>query len=324
MVSESHLIYLYRMMVLTRIFDANAITLQRTGQLGTYPSTLGQEAVAVGIGAAMRPDDILCPAYREYGAQFQRGTQMSEILTYWGGDERGNNYANNKVDFPISVPIGSQCLYGTGAAFALQYRKQERAVVVVCGDGGTSEGDFYEAINLAGVWQLPIVFVINNNQWAISLPRKAQSHAETLAQKAVAGGIEGEQIDGNDVTVVEERVRRALEKAYKGGGPTVIEALTYRLHDHTTADDAGRYRDKAEVEQARSGEPVARLRQHLMTLGCWSDEQEEALKAECTAQVEAEIQKYKALPPASPADMFDYMYAVWPQALMSQREEVLS
>jgi 2-oxoisovalerate dehydrogenase E1 component alpha subunit len=320
--NSEHLIQLYRMMVLTRAFDTRAIQLQRTGQMGTYASSLGQEAVAVGLGAAMKPDDILCPAYREYGAQLQRGIQMSEILIYWGGDERGNNYANNTVDFPMCVPIASQCLHAAGAAVAIQYRKQSRVVVVVCGDGATSQGDFYEAMNLAGAWQLPIVFVINNNQWAISVPRSAQSGAQTLAQKAIAGGFSGEQVDGNDVIAVEAVMQKAIEKARTGGGPSLVEALTYRLSDHTTADDAGRYRPAAELEQAKAEEPIGRLRQYLVSIGQWSEQAETALLAECAVDIETAVTTYLSLKPESPTAMFDYMYETLPAALQAQRDEL--
>lgn len=322
--NSDNLLALYRMMVLTRVFDTKAIALQRTGKMGTYPSSLGQEAVAVGLGNAMRQDDVLCPAYREYGAQFQRGIKMSEILAYWGGDERGSNFANNKEDFPMSVPIGSQSLHAVGIATAFKVRHQQRAAVMVCGDGATSQGDFYEAVNLAGVWKLPVVFLVNNNRWAISVPYEKQTSCETLAQKAIAGGFTGEQVDGNDVIAVRAVLDRALTKARTGGGPTLIEALTYRLHDHTTADDATRYRDKDEVKKAWSEEPIVRLRNYLANKNLWSPAQEEALQAECSKQVEAAVQEYQSIPSPNPTDMFDHLYARLPHDLFEQREEVLA
>ena len=182
---------LYRGCVLTRAFDARAVALQRTGQLGTYASSLGQEAVAVAIGSAMRPDDVLLPTYRETGAMLARGVRMSDLLLYWGGDERGMAFAQPAQDFPICVPIATHAPHAVGVAFAIKHRGESRAVVCALGDGATSKGDFYESMNGAGVWQLPIVFVVNNNQWAISMPRRSQTHAETPLP--VGGAMSGER-----------------------------------------------------------------------------------------------------------------------------------
>jgi len=200
------LVELMRLMRLNRAFDAKAIALQRTGQLGTYASSLGQEASYTGIGYAMRPEDVLAPSYREHGACFVRGVPMADILLYWGGDEQGMAFDEPRHDFPVSVPIATHVLHAAGAAYAFQYRGEPRVAVAVCGDGGTSKGDFYEAINVAGAWHLPCVFLVVNNQWAISVPRSKQTRAQTLAQKAVAAGIPGEQVDGNDVLAVRQAV----------------------------------------------------------------------------------------------------------------------
>ncbi|MGH6915368.1 MAG: thiamine pyrophosphate-dependent enzyme, partial [Geminicoccales bacterium] len=196
------LIPLYRGMVRTRRFDAKAIALQRTGRLGTFASSLGQEAVVVGLASAMRADDVLLPSYRETGAQLWRGVSLEELLLYWGGDERGSDFKGPRHDFPVSVPVASHCLHATGAAYAFKILREPRVAVCVCGDGATSNGAFYEAINCAGAWRVPAVFVVSNNQWAISVPRGAQTGAGTLAQKAIAAGIPGEQVDGNDVIAV--------------------------------------------------------------------------------------------------------------------------
>jgi 2-oxoisovalerate dehydrogenase E1 component alpha subunit len=317
------LLSLYETMVLLRSFDTKAVSLQRTGKMGTYASTLGQEAISVAIGDVMHPEDVLCPDYRSYGAQIQRGVTLSEILTYWGGDERGNCFANNAKDFPISVPIGTQCLHAAGVATAIKYRHQPRAVVTICGDGGTSEGDFYEAINLAGVWKLPVVFVINNNQWAISHPRSAQTAAKTLAQKAIAGGFEGIQVDGNDIIALHSTLQDALDKARNGGGPTLVEAITYRLCDHTTADDATRYRSAEALKAAWELEPIKRLRNYLIQQNFWEPTQEEQLAKKCAQIVEAAVTDYLNLPPPSVSFMFDNLYATLPESLVAQREEAL-
>ncbi|HET8552423.1 MAG TPA: pyruvate dehydrogenase (acetyl-transferring) E1 component subunit alpha [Gammaproteobacteria bacterium] len=320
----AELIKMYRMMTLTRLFDTRAIALQRTGKLGTYASSLGHEAIHVGIGAAMKEEDALAPMYREYGAQFWRGVKLSEVLLYWGGDERGSDFSGPAHDFAWCVPIATQCLHGAGAAMAFKLRKEKRCAVAVVGDGGTSEGDFYEAINAAGAFQLPIVFVVSNNQWAISVPLAQQTACETLAQKAFAGGFEGTQVDGNDIVAVRNAMENALAKARKGGGPTLIEALTYRLSDHTTADDATRYRPNDEVKAAEKKEPLVRLRQYLTALGEWDDAKEKALIDECKQQVADAVKEYENTPKPSLESMFDYMYAELPEALEEQRAAALA
>ena len=310
-------------MVLTRTFDNKAIALQRTGRLGTYAASLGQEAIPAAAGYAMQAEDVLLPTYRDVAAQLQRGVTMEELLLYWGGDERGSDYAGPREDFPICVPIATQTTQAVGVATAFKLRRQPRVAVCMLGDGATSKGDFYEAMNLAGAWQLPVVFLVNNNQWAISVPRRLQSAAETLAQKAVAAGFSGEQVDGNDVIAVLDAMQRTLERARSGQGPTLIEALSYRLCDHTTADDAGRYRDVKELEQHWPLEPIARLRAHLLSRNAWSQEQEEALLSDCAVQVDAAVEAYMATPPEPPEAMFDHLYAKLPSELKTQRQAVV-
>ncbi len=317
------LVPLYRAMYLTRTFDAKAIALQRTGKLGTFASALGQEAVGVGVAAAMHAADVLLPSYREHAAQLVRGVKIEESLRYWGGDERGCDFSGPRNDFPNCVPIATQVCHAAGAAYAFKLRGEARVAVCFMGDGATSKGDFYEGMNFAAVWKAPMVLVVSNNQWAISLPRSAQSATATLAQKAIAAGIDGIQVDGNDVVAVHHIAREAIERARSGGGPTLIEALTYRLGDHTTADDASRYRDPAVVQEQWALEPIARLRKHLLHLGAWSKEQEEALAHECTETVNAAVEAYLATPAPDTAAMFDYLYATLPAALQGQRASAL-
>jgi len=313
------LIPLYRGMVLTRRFDAKAVALQRTGRLGTYASSLGQEAVTVGLAAAMVPEDVLLPTYREAGAQLWRGVRMDELLLYWGGDERGSDFQGPRADFPVCVPIASQCLHAVGVAYARKLKREPGAAVCVCGDGATSNGAFYEAINYAGVWRAPAVFVINNNQWAISMPRAAQTAAGTLAQKAIAAGIPGVQVDGNDVIAVRHAVEHALARARGGEGASVIEALTYRMTDHTTADDAGRYRKADEVSSEWAKDPIARLRSHLSGAGAWTKDAEERLIEAINGEIDAAVERYLATPPMPPEAMFDHLYAVLPAAYVEQQ-----
>jgi 2-oxoisovalerate dehydrogenase E1 component alpha subunit len=315
---HAYLIALYRTMVLTRIFDQKAIALQRIGKLGTYPPSYGQEAISAVIGHAMHTDDIFLPYYRDHAAQIQRHVKMSEILAYWGGDERGSDFAQSN-DFPICVPIASQCLHAAGVAFAFKYKQENKVAVVSIGDGGTSEGDFYEALNVAGVWNLPVVFVINNNQWAISVNIKQQTATQTLAQKAIAAGIEGVQVDGNDVLAMHQVFANALHKARTGNGATVIEALTYRLSDHTTADDATRYQPKHEVNHAQQIEPIARFKHFLQQHIDWNDEQEANLIKSCEDEVQQEVNKYLHMQPQAITSAFDYHFSYLPDYLIEQR-----
>jgi 2-oxoisovalerate dehydrogenase E1 component alpha subunit len=314
---------LYRAMVMARRFDAKAVALQRTGRLGTFASALGQEAVPVGIASAMLTEDVLLPSFREHGAQLWRGVSPVELFLYWGGDERGSDFAKAREDFPVCVPVGTHAPHAVGVALAFKLRCQKRVAVCVFGDGATSKGDVAEALNTAGVWQLPVVFVINNNRWAISVPLAQQTAAETLAQKAIAAGIEGEQVDGNDVIAVREAVSRALGKARSGGGPHLIEALTYRLGDHTTADDASRYRNGSEVSARWAEEPIARLRNYLVAEGMWGKADEEQLLAEITLTIERAAEAYLATPPQSPEAIFDFTYATLPRDLAEQRQAAL-
>ncbi|GAB4391576.1 MAG: pyruvate dehydrogenase (acetyl-transferring) E1 component subunit alpha [Gammaproteobacteria bacterium] len=316
------LIALYRNMVLTRAYDTKAIALQRTGKMGTYASTLGQEAIGTALGRAMRREDVLCPFYRDYAAQIQRGINFSEIYQYWGGDERGSQFANNAHDLPISVPIASQCLHAAGVATAFKLRGESRVAVATVGDGGTSQGDFYEAMNVAGAWNLPVVFIVNNNQWAISVPLAQQTKAQTIAQKAIAAGFEGEQVDGNDVIACFDVIKNALEHTRAGGGPRLVEALTYRLCDHTTADDAKRYRADEELERAQQREPILRLRLYLQAQNLWNDSEEQKLQAWCQHQVQTAVDTYLNQTPQTPTSMFDYLYAQLPTAYDEQYQQV--
>lgn len=323
--TNDYLLFLYRQMSLVRAVDNKAVNLQRTGKMGTYPTARGQEAVGVGMGAALKKGDVFAPYYRDQGTFLMRSGNLAEFFAYWGGDERGCDYKNPdaRYDFPTCVPIACQLLHATGVGYAFKYRQQPHAVLTVCGDGGTSKGDFYEAINVAGAWHLPVVFIVNNNQWAISVGREVQTSCQTLAQKAIAGGFAGLQVDGNDIIAVRSAVGDALQKARDGGGPTLIEAVTYRLADHTTADDAKRYVPAQDIKSAWEREPIARLGYYLEAQGLWSKEKEAELHKELTMEIEKMVQEYINTPPQKPTAMFDYLYAKLPQALQSQYDEVV-
>ncbi|MEZ5557597.1 MAG: pyruvate dehydrogenase (acetyl-transferring) E1 component subunit alpha [Pseudomonadales bacterium] len=315
---------LYRWMTLARAFDAKAIELQRTGRLGTYASCLGQEAAGVGVGYAMQPEDVLLPSFREQAVQLVRGVTATELLLYWGGDERGSDFHGPRQDFPISITVGGHAPHAAGVALAFKLRAEARVAVCAIGDGATSKGDLYEAMNVAGAWQLPLVFVVNNNQWAISMPRAEQSAARTLAQKAIAAGFTGEQVDGNDVVAVTDVVGKAIAHARAGGGPRLVECLTYRLSDHTTVDDASRYRSDEEVSRHWHEDPLKRLRLWLEREHGWSAEDDDACRAECEASITAAADAYLATPPQAPESLFDYLYETLPDDLRAQRDALLA
>ena len=316
------LISLYRGMALARAFDLKAVSLQRTGRLGTYAVSLGQEAAAIGVASAMRPEDVLLPSYRDNAALLWRGMKMEEILLFWGGDERGNCSSGPAHDFPYCIPVGSQAPHAAGVAYAFKLRKEPRVAVCLFGDGATSKGDVWEAMNFAGVRKLPVVFVVNNNQWAISVPLKLQTASETLAQKAIAAGFDGEQVDGNDVIAMRAASEDAIAAARSGKGPRLIEAMTYRLGDHTTADDAARYRSPEEVQVRWKEEPIARLRAYLVSQKAWGKQEEERLIAECQDRVETAVARYLAVVPRAPETIFDHLYAELPRAYLRQRQEL--
>lgn len=318
------LVAMYRAMIRTRTFDAKAVSLQRTGRLGTFASSLGQEAVGVGAAAAMNAADILVPSFRDQAAQLWRGVKPVELLLYWGGDERGSDFSVPREDFPICVPVASHATHAVGVALSMKLRGEQKATMCMVGDGATSKGDFHEALVMAGIWRVPLVMLIANNQWAISMPRAAQNAAQTLAQGAIAGGIPGEQVDGNDVIAVHDRVRAALDHARGGGGPTVIEAVTYRLTDHTTSDDAGRYRAAAEVSEHWHDEPIVRLRRFLTARGVWTRDDEENVLASAAAEMDSATEQYLATKIQPAAAMFDFLFATLPAPLAAQRTRAVA
>ena len=327
-VDSNILINYYRSMVIARQGDQKAVALQRTGKMGTYPSSLGQEAVSTVYGSLLKKEDVLIPYYRDLSALMQRGIPLSDVLLYWGGDERGSASSAWGQDLPNCVPIATQAGHAAGIAtsFKIRHEAGEPLRVALCslGDGATSKGDFCEALNLAGVWQLPVVYVVINNQWAISVPRKIQSGAPTLAQKGIAAGLPSIQVDGNDVIALHQVIGEALERARQGKGATVIEAITYRLSDHTTADDASRYRSSDELKEGWSNEPVKRLRNFLRHKNLWNEQDEQALKAESDKTIEDAVSTYLNTPLPAISDMFDYHYANIPAELEAQKQQAIS
>ncbi len=319
--SDEQVAFLYERMIDCRQLDEIAFKLQRSGRIFTYPQNKGQEAAALGSGFAMRKGkDWLVPCYRENAALFLHGLPMENVLLYWAGDERGNIIPEGVRITPIAVPIGTQMLHATGIAWAQKLQKNDSAVITYFGDGATSEGDFHEAMNFATVFSVPCIFFCQNNQWAISVPREQQMASETVAQKGLAYGAHCIQVDGNDLFAVYKATRDARDRALKGGGVTLIEAVTYRLGDHTTADDARRYRDSEEVEQWKLKDPMIRTRKYLESKGLWNDAKQVAAqeRAEAVArQVQDAV--LNAAAPAK-AEMFDHLFAELPREQRLQRD----
>ncbi|MEK6920445.1 MAG: pyruvate dehydrogenase (acetyl-transferring) E1 component subunit alpha [Nanoarchaeota archaeon] len=314
---------MYRFMILSRAFDDTALKLQRQGRLGTYASVRGQEASQVGSAFALQKEDWLVPTFRENASCITRGMPMKCLFQYWGGDERGHAYTESMTTLPISIPISTQLLHGVGIAMAIQFKEGKNVVLAHMGDGGTSEGDFHEALNFAGVFNAPIVFLCQNNQWAISVPRKKQTAATTIAQKAIAYGFPGIQVDGNDIFAVYGTVSAALEKARSGGGPTLIECVTYRISDHTTADDAKRYRNQEEVDVWVKKDPIDRLKKYMLQQKMWDAKKEELLQQEAATLVSAHVRSYEEEPASDSKDMFAFTFASMTPQLLEQYQSFL-
>lgn len=313
----------YDKLLFMKMADQKANNLQRTGRMGTYASIRGQEAIQVAAGLVMDRDDWLIPAFRELGVMWMHGVPMENIYLYWMGNELGSLPPVGVNCLPISIPVGSQMLHAVGIGMGMQKKKEKKVAVTFFGDGATSEGDFHEAMNCAAVFKAPTVLICQNNQWAISVPRSKQTASPTIAQKAIAYGIPGIQVDGNDLIAMYVAVKTAIERARAGEGPTLIEAYTYRLGDHTTSDDAKKYRDPAEVEPWKARDPVLRLQKYLAKKNLWSQQIEDELVAKYEKDIELIVEKAQAVD-YNPADIFDYTYAQLPLHVIEQRTEFLT
>lgn len=318
------LLELYRWMSLAREADQRMLKLQRQGRMGTFPLCTGQEAAACGAAFAMGEKDWFAGSYRELGGRLIRGESLLSYYRYWNGYEEGNSLPEKGRMLPIAAIIASQILHAVGIAYACKLRQEDAAVVTFFGDGATSEGDFHEAMNFAGVWNAPVVFVCLNNHWAISLPREGQTRAETIAQKAIAYGFEGIQVDGNDALAVYKATEAALERARKGGGPTLIEAQTYRLMMHTTADDPRRYRAEDSVEDWWAKDPLPRFRRYLERRELWDDGKQAALEAELKKVVEDSVRAFEANTELKPDSCFDHVYGITHPEIEAQRAQFLA
>lgn len=310
---------LHATMLLVRAVDRQAINLTRQGQLAVYPSSNGQEGAQVGAVLALRPQDWLFPSYRETVAIVARGIPMAEAMPLFKGTWHAGWDPNKYRVMPHCTPIATQCLHAVGLAHAARLCGDDVVSLAFCGDGGTSEGDFHEALNFAAVWAAPTIFLVQNNGYAISVPLANQSKAPTMAHKAVGYGMPGVRVDGNDVVAVYAAMTAAVARAVAGAGPTLIEAMTYRLEAHTTADDDSRYRSAQEVAVWRDRDPIARLERHLVAAGLIDDEglattQEAAADAARTFRAAM----FDA-PHGDPLEMFDHVFVDPPAELLAQR-----
>ncbi len=320
--SNELLLKMHRFMLLGRRFDERMLKLQRQGRIGTFPPIKGQEAANVGSVAALRSSDWMVPAFREAAAELWRGRRMADILLYFAGYSEAGYVPEDVNNFPLSVPVGTQMLHAVGVAYGIIYRGKDDVAMTYFGDGATSEGDFHEALNFAGVFQLPVIFITQNNQWAISVPRSHQTRAKTLAQKALAYGVPGIQVDGNDVLAMYVASKEAVDRARAGDGPTLIEAVTYRMSVHTTADDPTRYREDEEVESWAERDPITRFQVYLKEKRLLDGEKIVALEDEIDTDIRAAIDEAEAKmsEPIDPLAMFEHMYAELPPYLEEQRE----
>ncbi|MBI4055334.1 MAG: pyruvate dehydrogenase (acetyl-transferring) E1 component subunit alpha [Elusimicrobia bacterium] len=316
---------IYRLMVTSRRFDEKAFRLQRQGRLGTYAPISGQEASQVAPPYCLQKSDWMVPTYRSAGAYYTRGVPFKNILIYWGGDARGARVAPDQRDLFPTICIATQIPFAVGLAWGAKLKAQKEkktSEVVLCyfGDGATSKADFHEGLNFAGVFRLPIIFVCENNQWAISLPRSRQTAAPTFSQRAFSYGMEGIQVDGNDVFAVHRATQAAVERARAGKGPTLVECETYRLGDHTTADDASRYRSAEEVARWQKLDPIVRLKKYMLQERLWSEAEETKLSSEADLVVEAAVEEAEAFAAPNPVSFFDHTFAELPWNVLEQRK----
>jgi pyruvate dehydrogenase E1 component alpha subunit len=321
--TDEKMLELYKEMALLREVDDMAVRMQREGRMGTYAPVRGQEACQASA-AALEPGDWIVPSYREMGAMYFHSIPFEMTYRYWMGDEGGSAWPRSKCATPISIPVGSQPLHAVGLAWAMKLRGEKSAVIAYFGDGASSEGEVHEAMNFAGVYKLPVIFFCQNNQFAISVPRRSQTASATIAQKATAYGFEGIQIYGNDLMAVWGSVKEALASARAGEGPKLIEASTYRLGAHTTADDPTKYRTDEEVEKQRPYDPMTRLNLYLTAKNLWSPDRDEAMWAGARTKAEKiALDAEQACASPKISDIFDYTFETLPPDLQKQRESCL-
>ncbi|MFH2020171.1 MAG: pyruvate dehydrogenase (acetyl-transferring) E1 component subunit alpha [archaeon] len=312
---------IYEKMILVRTFDDKAFSMQRQGRIGSYLQVKGQEASQVGAVYALQDKDWLVPMYRNSGALLARKHPMHQLFMYWGGDERGMQSPVEVNNFPMAIPVGTQIAHAAGIGWAARLKGEKTVALTFFGDGATSKSEFHTGLNFAGVFKANTVFVCENNEYAISTPRCNQTNAQTIAQKAIAYGIKGIQVDGNDVFAVYKAVSEAVQDARDGKGPILIECLTYRIGDHSTSDDALRYRTKEEVEGWQKKDPIVRLEKYMKSKNILDEAYQKKVASQSKAMVEEAVVKFENYPPANKEDIFTYMFAEMPEQLKHQYDE---
>lgn len=310
----------YKQMLFERVADEMAVSYQRQGRMYTFPPNQGQEAIHIAAGMNMQEEDWLVPAFRELGVMLARGVSMKEIFLYYNGNEQGSNFANAKKVLPIAISIGTQFQHAAGIGYSIKYQKKDEVVFPFIGDGGTSTGDFAEALNFATVWNVPVVFTVQNNQYAISVPVGKQTKSINLAVKSVAYGMKGIKVDGNDFFAMYLAYKEAAQHARSGKGPVLIEALTYRRGAHTTSDDPTKYRTKEEEDEWGLSDPLIRLKKYMDDKGIWKED-EEKLIAEKKKEVDKQFLEAENYGPYPLNEVFDFMYTDMPEDLKRQKAE---
>ena len=320
-IPNEHVVKAYKDILFARTADLQIVSYQRQGRIFTYPPNYGQEAIAVAAGQVMQDDDWMIPAFREMGAMLAKGVTLKELFLYYMGYEDGSLFKGAKNILPMSVPIASQLLHGVGIAYEIKYRKKKQVAFAFVGDGGTSEGDFHEAVNFAGVWKVPVVFIVQNNQYGISTPFKMQTASDGIAIKSVAYGVKGIQVDGNDYFAMHTALENAAKHARDGKGPILIEAVTYRKGAHTTSDDPSKYRTKEEEQEWDKTDPLKRLKSYLKRKKLFTEKEEEKLITQYKKEAERQFIEAENYGPYPVEDVFQFHYDDMPDDLLAQKNE---
>ena len=313
-----------RWMMFSRAYDIRATGLQRQGRLGTFSPVKGQEASVIGTSMALDPKrDWIVPSYRESPAQVRHGMPLDRLLASYMGKLQSGRIPDGVNILPNQVALATQLLQAAGLAWGLRLQKKDGVVMVYCGEGATSEGDFHEACNLAGVMRAPIVFVVMNNQWAISTSRDQQTAAEQISHRARGYGFPGVTVDGNDLLATYEKAQAAVDRARAGDGPTLIETITYRLSFHNTTDNPKKYLPEGWLEEAEKKDPIPRLQAYLAAQGLWDEGTRAAIESEITEQIDGAVESAASMPISRPSDIFDNVYQRPPGRQLKQRAELL-
>ncbi len=320
-IADDRILQIYKDMLFARVADLQIVSYQRQGRIFTYPPNLGQEAIAAAAGAHIQDKDWMVPAFREMGTMLAKGVTLKELFLYFMGYEDGSRFQNAKFTLPISVPISSQLLHAAGIGYSVKYNKEDKVVYAFVGDGGTSEGDFHEAVNFAGVWKVPVIFIIQNNQYGISTPTSMQTASNSLAIKSVAYGVKGVQVDGNDFFAMYRVIEESVNVCRKGEGPVLIEAVTYRKGAHTTSDDPTKYRTKEEELSWEAKDPLKRLKGYLISKKLWNEKDEEKIIPLFKEEIDRQFIEAENYGPYPKEDIFKFHYAETPDDLLDQERQ---